>query len=180
MKNPSKFNLLLNAELKTITLSVVCLFYILNTQAANYNDLKLELETAVIFASVKEIKNENPNFTNTSINPVEKNTKKLPLIEIPDYFENHFISQEKSSFTSTHSISKTNKSVIRKALSNTATTNSNQKDALYLGSELTLDLLAEKKRKAAFNPTTVYTHSEKIGKLKLKAKLKSIKLTVYF
>ncbi len=179
MKNSSKYNLVLNPKMKSITISFICLFFVLNTQAANYNDLKLELEIVVKLTSIKEIINENPNFGNISINPVEENIKKNTFIEIANNFSGPSFSEGTSSFTSTHSISKANKSFTRKTLSITSTTNSNQVDTPDFRSELILDFLT-KKRKAAFNPTTVYTHSEKIGKLKLKAKVKSIKLTVYF
>lgn len=183
MKKSTNFNLLLNSKMKTIAISFICLFYILNTKAANNDDGKLEFGTEVEFALLEVLKNENSNFNITSTNPVENFIKKNSLIEIPGYLRSHIISKEESSITSLHFISKTKKSwnsFSEKTLSKTTTTNSNQEDTLELGEVLALDFLANKKRSAAFTPTTIYTHSEKIGKLKLKAKLKSISLTVFF
>lgn len=180
MKNPSKFNLLFDSKMKLIVVLFICLLAIVNTHAANLNDLKLELETTVKLTSIVELKSEDSEFKNTSINPVEKNIKKNTLIDIADNFRNRSTSKEESSITNISNSNISWNSYTGKTWSYNTTTNSTQEDTLDLGSALTRDYLANKKRAAAFTPTTIYTHSKKLGKLKLKAKVKSIKFTVYF
>jgi hypothetical protein len=190
--------------MKIISISFICLFYMLNSSAAIDDGRKWEVK----FASMNVIENENSNFSSTTM--TKKNIQKNTLLKIPPYFQNHLFSNQKAnsnnfnelfnlagsskktinekySFTKKQTTLKKNRTVVlfaEEILTNATATYTYQEANLKLKSSsnryFTIGLLVGKKTSTAFVSNVIHTQSEKIGHMKFKAKINSVSLTVFF
>lgn len=198
-------------KMKTVAVSFVCLFYILNTATAKNDHGKLELEPKVRFVVMEIIKDEKFNLSKATTTTIEKKIQKNTLVKIPNFSQYDLFSNQESSannLTVLFDLEENYKKTVgevsslsqNKITSNTnislstfaeetssnsiTTTSIYQRSNLKLRSSLNryfaIGFLVDKKTSAAFVSNVIYTQSEKVGPMKLKAKLNSLSITVFF